>query len=156
MREQIKQNLEKTASTFVQNKLRERVVEKIMAMHEFDLPETLLSQEIDHIRKQNSKMEEQELDKEARKHIKLGLLLRHVVTTYDLKADSQQVREYIEQMVANYQYPEHMMRWYYEDQQRLQRVESIVLEHQALDKLLDLMKVEDKPVAYTDIKEHQA
>src|SRR5919204_95899 len=63
----------------------------------------------------------------------------------ELKADAAKVRSVIGALAANYEDPAKMIKWYYEDPKRLQEVEAIVLEEEAVEWVLAQVHVELRP-----------
>lgn len=53
-------------------------------------------------------------------------------------------------MAAAYQEPEQVVKWYYQNEQQLNEVRSVVLEEQVVDTVLKQAKVTDKQVSYED------
>ncbi len=153
MREQIKENLTKRATLFLQAQMRVAAMDKVIALHQIEVPESLVSHELEHIKKTNQEWSPEEAEKEAKKRISMGLLLRKVVMDKQLRVDADKVREHIERMAATYHDPEQMVRWYYEDKKRLQEIEAIVLEHQAIDTLIETMQVEERLIPYDQVQQ---
>ena len=87
---------------------------------------------------------------QAERRVKMGLVLSEYIAKNEIKADADKVRETIEEIASTYQQPEEVVTWYYSNQEQLAGVESMVLEDQVVERLLEAAKVEDEPCSYQD------
>ena len=69
----------------------------------------------------------------------------------ELKPDSARVDERIEKMASSYQDPTEFVEYYKNNQQALAQVQSIVLEEQVVDLLLEKADVEEEKVVASDL-----
>jgi trigger factor len=86
----------------------------------------------------------------AEKRVRLGLLIRQLITDRDIRLDEERVRGHVEEMCAGYEDSEQMVDMYLNTPQVRQQVEPIVLEQMAFDWLLEHGKVKTKKVDFTD------
>ena len=68
-----------------------------------------------------------------------------------LKAEASRVRARIEEMAATYETPEKFIQWHYSQPDRLSEIESLILEEQAVEWLLQTAEVVEKPMSFLDI-----
>ncbi|MEJ6655284.1 MAG: hypothetical protein QNL70_04700, partial [Pseudomonas sp.] len=68
----------------------------------------------------------------------------------EIKPDNDRVRAMIEDLASAYQEPEQVVNWYMQNEQQLAEIQSVVLEEQVVDTVLQKAKVTDKQVAYED------
>ena len=87
---------------------------------------------------------------QAERRVKLGLVLSELVAKAELKADGGKVRAAIEEIASTYQEPEQVVQWYYSDQEQLAGVESMVMEDQIVENLLDNAKVTEEACSYQE------
>lgn len=149
LRDKVRENLQKNADDRVQEKLRSAMIEKIAEMHSFELPERMLAEQLESFKKQNV----EDAEKQARKSLTAGVLLRKVIADNAIELDRQRVREHIEEMAMNHPYPQQMLKWFYENKERMHQIENLVLEHQAIEKLIEQTQVEDKVIDYSQMNE---
>jgi trigger factor len=86
----------------------------------------------------------------AEKRVRLGLLLRKVISDNDLKADTALLRERVEEMCASYENSDEMVEMYMGNPQLMQQVEPLVVEQLAIDWLLEHGKVKNKKISFKD------
>lgn len=70
---------------------------------------------------------------QSTKRVKLGLALGELVAQNKLQAKPEQVRQRIDEISASYQKPEEVAAWYFGNRERLQEVEAVVLEDNAVE-----------------------
>ena len=73
-----------------------------------------------------------------------------MVKQNDIKPDNDRVRAMVEELASAYQEPEQVVNWYYQNEQQLGEIQSVVLEEQVVDTVLQKAQVTDKKVAYEE------
>jgi trigger factor len=94
-------------------------------------------------------------EESARRRVALGLIIGEIVKQNGIKADPSRVRAAVEDMASSYEEPEEVIQYYYADRKRLGPVESLVLEDQVVDWVLDQVTVEDEPLSFAQLTEPQ-
>ena len=87
----------------------------------------------------------------AQKRVALGLIMQTIIQRNELKPDADRVRERIEMIGSGYEEPAAFVQWYYSDRQRLAQMESMILEEQVIEKMLESADVEEKQVAFDEL-----
>lgn len=164
LRQEIQQNMQRELDFAQKAFVKNQVLEKLLEVNEVEVPKSLIQEEAKRLQNELSqelqrrtgtkKLPELPLEnftEQAEKRVKLGLLLAEAIKQLELKADSNLVREKIEQLATVYEQPEHMVNWYYSDPERLSAIEAAVIEDQVVDKLLEQCKIQDKPMNYEDV-----
>ena len=159
----VRNNLERELKERIAETVRQNVLKKLLENIDFDIPTPLVENEINSmIETQRQQMERQglpqnpdDLDRtllteEARRRVKLGLMLHHVIDTEGITADADEVRSRIENIASTYEQPEAFVKWYYEDKSRVAQVESVVLEQQVVDKLLENADQVENPSSFEE------
>jgi trigger factor len=86
----------------------------------------------------------------AEKRVRLGLLIRQLITDKELTLDEERVRAHVEEMCAGYENAGEMVDMYMNTPQVRQQVEPVVLEQMALDWLLEQGKVRSKKAKFKE------
>jgi trigger factor len=92
---------------------------------------------------------------QAKRRVALGLILGEIIQKNDIKIDADKVRSVIEDMAKSYEKPEDVINWYYADKDRLNDVQQMVLEDQAVDWVVSQSKITDETVGFSDVMEKQ-
>nr|VFJ51587.1 MAG: trigger factor [Candidatus Kentron sp. FM]VFJ71777.1 MAG: trigger factor [Candidatus Kentron sp. FM]VFK09009.1 MAG: trigger factor [Candidatus Kentron sp. FM] len=88
---------------------------------------------------------------EARQQLTLSLLLRKLMVLSNATANTDQIRERIEDIASEYQEPKRMIAWYYEDEKRLSTIESAVLQDRIVEWVLEHASVTEEPMSFNEL-----
>lgn len=138
------------------------LLDQLIMSHQFDIPKTLVKNEaiqLWHIQHQYHPHYEEavkslrvenlpkRLLEEAEKRVARSLFLAEMVKRYHIELDKEKVQKTLAEMVKDRPNPESVLKWYAADPKRMQPVESLVVENQVVEKLLDSVQVKTKTVA---------
>lgn len=169
LREEVKANLEREVKRRVQGRVKEQVMNALLAVTEFDVPGALVDKESEQLaenarrdmemRGMNLKdvpVEPSWFTEQAERRVKLGLIMAEIVKDKELFAKPEQIRSVVEDMAQSYEDPQELVRWYYSQPDRLSQVEAIVIEDNVVDWALGEAKTEDKPVDFDELMGNSA
>ncbi len=168
-REDVKANMERELTQALKNKFKTAVMDALHEKIEVTLPNALLDQEIEEMRKsaqENAKrqglssVEDMDFprdmfEQQARRRVALGLILAEIIKQNDIKVDETRVRAMIEEMASSYEDPEMVINWYYDDPERLQGIQQIVLEEQTVDWVEQQATVTEENADFDDVMNKQ-
>ncbi len=159
-RTEVRKNMERELRQAIKSKVKNQVMEGLLAGNPIEVPKALLGNEVDRLRVQavqqfggNIKPDQlpaELFEEQAKRRVVLGLIVAEVVKQFELKPDEARVRELIQEMASAYQEPEQVVSWYYKNDQQLNEVRSVVLEEQVVDTVLQKANVTDKQVSYEE------
>ena len=165
MRTEIRDNLEREAKRRTKALLKNQVMDALLKLAEFEVPNALLEQDQQRL----VEMARQELIQrglpnaqqmpipaemfkaQAERRVKLGLILAELVEQHGLQAKPEQIRAEIDEFAKSYEDPKEVVRWYYSDRQRLAEMESFVVESNVVEFLLGKAKVTDKSSTFEEL-----
>ncbi len=169
MREEIRNNMQRELDSKLKSKLKEGIMDKLLALHSIDIPAALIEEEAKVLAEQMKQnlagqgMGQQALNLpidmfkgEAEKRVGLGLIMSEIVKQNDIKVDPERVKKTIENIARPYEQPEEVIKWYYSDKRRLAEVESVVLEEQVVDWVMEQAKVEEKSYNFDELMNPRA
>lgn len=160
-RSEVRKNMERELRQAIKTKVKTQVMDGLLATNSIDVPKALVSTEIDRLREQavqqfggaNIKPEQlpaELFEEQAKRRVSLGLVVADVVKQNDIKPDNDRVRAMVEELASAYQEPEQVVNWYYQNEQQLAEIQSVVLEEQVVDTVLQKAQVTTKQVPYED------
>ena len=82
----------------------------------------------------------------ADKRVRLGLLLRQVISEHDIKAGDDDIRARVEDMCSGYENAYEMVNMYLNNPQVMQQIEPMVVEQKAVEWLMENGKTKAKKV----------
>ena len=164
MRAEIRQNVEREVKKRVAARLKEQVMEGLLAAGSLEVPRTLLEAEIARMREAamaEFKERGMSTDKlqlppdlfaeRAGRRVKLMLLVSDLVRRNNLQARPEQVRKVIEEHAESFEQPAEMVRWYYAEPGRLNEVEAVVMEDNVVEWALGRMDVRDEQTPFATL-----
>ncbi|MBB71516.1 MAG: trigger factor [Legionellales bacterium] len=169
LRKEINTGLSRELDMRLKSMLKDQVFDRLLEMHPFEVPETLISQEIEALKSQDQAMFKQRFgadleypeqpretyEPKAKRRVALGLLLAEVVKKYELNDNEDRVRELIEQRATAFDNPEEIVAMYYRNDRLLEEIQTIAMEEQVVEKILEAAKVEEKTLTYKDVMGNQ-
>ncbi|MGH8610181.1 MAG: trigger factor [Gammaproteobacteria bacterium] len=171
IRRVVRKTMERERDSAIQNRTKQNVLEALLRANSVELPKGLLSEESRRLVEQRKKdllaqglpkeklpkLSEESYAQEARQRLALGLILIEIVRQNGLKADPAKVRQSVEAIAASYQHPQAVIKWYYEDENRLTGVKNAVLEQEAVAWTLSKARVAELPLPFDALMnpEHQ-
>lgn len=149
---EIKERIASDAEHLARALNRKRLTAELKRNISFPLPESVLKQEIEGIKSKDEKITDKEAKTQAEISLMLGLLLRHYIDKWSIKADEAQVRDYIMMAAPAGIAPEMFVGWYMQDKERLGQVQGLVLEQNVFDKLLTVVKIKEVLTSIKDLE----
>ena len=162
-RNEVKKKLGEDLNNLLKDKSKKSVLDSLREAHSFSVPHAMVSSEIDRMRTDTATkmgMDPKEIKdetfpkdsfrEEALKRVAIGLILNKLIEERNLKADSERVRQIIEERAALYKEPSQVVNWFYSNEEQLKNIESIALEEQVIDILLSEAKSIDEEISYEE------
>lgn len=165
LKEDVVKNIKMHMDQALKDRLKKQVMDRLTALHPLDIPDAMIHVEIANLKKLAAEqakrmghtLQEQvdaDYKDKAKTRVTLGLLLAEVIKKFEIKVEPADVRARVESIASAYGgETSKIVEWYYNNQQMLSEVESVVLEDQAVDRILADMQVEDKTISYDQAKE---
>jgi trigger factor len=161
LRAEVRKNLERELKDRIRAVVKNQVMEKLAALNPIEVPAQMVQEEAERLmestraRLAQQGMKDMPLNPEhvmpeARRRVALGLIIRDVVGSNEIRLDDVAVRTRVEEMAASYEDPGEFVQWHYADRSRLSGIEALVLEEQVVEFLLQSADVSDKPVTFEE------
>ncbi len=144
------------------SKRKQIVMDAIVENNTVEVPEALIDNEVKQMiaslkeKTQQTQQNEPDLPKElfepqATKRVKLGLLLSELIKQNDIKPDADKVDQRIEEFAQTYQDPQEVTNWYKSNPQERSKIESVVLEDQLVDWVLERAKIKETTLSFEEL-----
>ena len=165
LRADIKKNLEREVKFRVLARNKAAAMDALVKVAELDVPKALVDGELERLvaaaREDLKKRGVKDADKapipneifqpQAERRVRLGLVVAELVRSHKLQAQPEQLQAHIEELSQSYEKPGDVMRWYLSDRQRMQAVESVVIETNVTRHVMGLVKINDKSLAFDEL-----
>jgi trigger factor len=164
-REEVRGNMERELKNAATNKVKTQVMDQLFEKHAVDLPAALVAGEVQTLRGQMVQqfggqikaedaakmLPDTMFEDQAKRRVVLGLVVGEIVKQNKISVDADRVKAKVEELASTYQQPEEVVEYYYNNRELLSGVESVVLEDQVVDFVLDTAKVEEVKSSYDDV-----
>jgi trigger factor len=157
LRGEIASNLKREAKRRIQGKVKEQVMDGLLAVTPFDVPKglvamecrTMLNRAVSDLKargmkEQDIKMSDAIFEPQAKRRVALSLLLNALAEANQIKADEAQVKALVDEFAQSYEDPSEVVTWYYQDANRLREAQSLVLEDNIVTWVLERAQVADE------------
>ena len=169
LREEVSKNMARELTQAVKAKVKEQAIEGLLESNDVDLPAALVAQEVDVLRQQalqrfGGQMDPKNMpqlpaemfEEQAKRRVKVGLLLGEIIKVNELKVDEAKVTELIESAASAYEDPAEVIEYYKTNQEMNQQMQNVALEEQAVEFILEKAKVKEKKASFQDIMNPEA
>ena len=165
LRADVQKNLEREVKFRVQARNKGAVMDALSQSAQLDLPNALVSNELDRLVQaaredlkqrgvkdaDNAPIPEELFKPQAERRVRLGLVVAELVRVNNLQAKPNQLQAHIEELSQSYEKPSEVMRWYLSDRQRMAEVEAVVIENNVTAFILERAKVNDKVLPFDEL-----
>lgn len=160
-RADIRANMGREMKQRIDAKVKEQVMDALVAANPIDLPAVLVAEETKSLKNQTRQaagggsfeLPDELFADSARRRVALGLLIAEVVKRHDLEPDKELVRAAVDATASTYETPQAVVDYYYADPSRLRSVETLVLEDMVVARMLEEADVQDDPTSFAALAE---
>ncbi|MDR0996382.1 MAG: trigger factor, partial [Zoogloeaceae bacterium] len=164
LRAEIETNLKREVKKRIEAKLKDQVMEALLAAHPIAVPQALVRREAE--RMMHSAKEDMEsrgfkskdfpfkaefFEKGAARRVTLGLICNEILAAEKIEATPEQVRACIDEIAQTYETPAEVVSWYYGNPEMLDGVEALVQENNLVDWVLSKAQVEDRVYGFDEL-----
>src|SRR5699024_466232 len=113
-RAEVKKNMERTLKQNLEANIKSQVMDALVEKHELEVPQVLVNGEVQRMRQEmlqqfgggqqfdSSLLPDDLFTEQAERSVRLGLIVREVVSANDIKADEDKVRAHVEEIAQQY------------------------------------------------------
>ncbi|WP_457808103.1 trigger factor [Kushneria sp. EE4] len=161
-RAEVRNNMQRELDNAIDNRVRQQLIDALKSSNEVSVPSSLISQEVEGLKRQAaqqfglgedfdvSQLPDELFAEQARGRVEVGLLLAEVVSHFELDADDDEIRAFIEEQAGQFEQPEQVVEQYMGNEQMKNQVKSAVLERKAIDRLIEKASVVETPMSYQE------
>lgn len=160
LRADVADNMRKEAGQKIRAEVKEQALTALLDLNPLEIPKALVDREthtMQHEAMQRMGVEDhsqappaEEFTEAADKRVKLGLLLHEFIQQESISIDEEKIRSRIADMFGGYNDPEQIIDTYMSNPQLRQQIEPMVLEEQAVERLVELGSETQNKVKFKD------
>lgn len=166
LKRDIQENMTRELDRRVSGINRETIFNALLAKNSFELPQSLVTQEIAHLQHEmyhrifgHEHSEDEKIpdfprelfEDQAKRRVHLGLLFADYVKKHGITVDKTRVDAMIEKFASAYEHPEEVRTWYRGNKERLQEVEALVMEELVADKIISTAQIVPEVLNYEEV-----
>jgi trigger factor len=164
MRGEIRANVEREVNKRVETRLKNQVMDALLAATPLELPKSLIEMEAQQLvqraaadlQSRGVKLEQvplapQHFEETARRRVALGLIIAELARAESLQPKPAEVRAMVEQEAQSYESPAEVVKWFYMQPQRLSEMEAMALEANVVKWVLSKAQVKEKQMAFDEL-----
>ncbi|ERF78014.1 trigger factor [Gallibacterium anatis] len=162
LRAEIEKNMQRELDNAVTANIKQQVLDGLLEQNNIDVPNAAVDEEINVLRQQatqrfggNAKqaleLPREIFEEQAKRRVKVGLLLSKVISGNDLKVDEDRVKSMIASIASAYEQPEEVINYYSSNKELSNNIRNVVLEDQAVDAILAKAQVSEVEKSFDDI-----
>jgi trigger factor len=161
LRTEVRKSMERELGDVIRNRVRGQVMDALFRENRFEVPRALVDEQVQRLQvdaarrigaKDASQVPAREVfEDQARRRAALGLLMGQIVQAEGIKVDRERVQNRLNDLVGQYPNPDEARRAYMQNADAMRQVESVVLEDQIVDWIVDHAQVTDKPMTFKDL-----
>jgi trigger factor len=161
LREDVAANMRRELEQNLRNRNKAAVMDKLYQANAVEVPNTLLESQIrdmqvEAMRRTGAKDVSQAPPREplvepARRRVALGLLINEIIRHEKIVLDPARSNARLDEMVGAYGDPATLKRAYLQNADAMRQVESLALEDQVVDYVLDHAQVENRPSTFKEL-----
>jgi trigger factor len=164
MRNEVRANLEREVKKRLQARIKNQVMDALLDVNPIEVPQALVEMESQQMAEaakadlekrgamaKNIPVEPSWFTDQAKRRVKLGLVLAELVKAKDLHARPEQVKTIVEDFAETFEDPKEVVRWYYSQPQRLAEAEALAMENNVVEWALANAKVVEAPVGFDEL-----
>jgi trigger factor len=160
LRETLRADMQREVEQRIAARVKQQVMEGLVQRNEVDLPQTLVDHEIAHVRERavrdlgrtdGDKLPDDLFVEQARRRVKLGLLLGEIIRRNDLKPDRERMERALQALASRSQDPQQVINYYRRSKPAMANIEAMVIEDQVVDWVLARSKTTEEETSFADL-----
>lgn len=164
LRNEVMKSMERELERNKKEHVKKQVLMELLKRNPIEIPMALVDAEIEQMQQQLKQrfamqtgqsnlpdLPKEHFVEQAKERVTLGLLLAEYIKNQQIKVDNSRVRAVLEEIASAYDNPEQVVNYYLQNKAAMAQIESMVMEEQAVEKLLETANVEEKNVSYDEI-----
>lgn len=167
LRAEIQKNMERELKNALTSRVKQQVIDGLIAEHALEVPTAAVDQEIEVLREQAAQrfggnaqqaaqLPRELFEEQAKRRVQVGLLFSAVIKANELTADEERVKAMIADIASAYEQPAEVVEFYAKNAELTNNVRNVVLEEQAVDAVLAKAQVTEKKASFDEIMNPKA
>ncbi len=164
LKKEVRANMERELANAVKAQNKRKVMDKLVEKNEMTLPEAPVEREAQYLAEQaknnlrnqgvnvdNIPFDIENFKEQAKRRVLLSVLLGKIISDNKIEPDEEKVKAVIDDIAANYEDPENVVKYYMNDQQKLSEIQMMVVEDSVVEWVCEQVKVTEKTASFSEV-----
>ena len=161
LRREVRENMERELADNVRARLKQQLLDGLLKANPVEVPKGFVDAQVREMQMEAARRtgatdasqvpSADSFVETARRRVALGLLIRELVRSRGVQIDRDRVEARLADIAATYPDPDAVIKAYRQNADALRQVESLVLEDQAVDLLLEHAEVTERATSFKDV-----
>jgi trigger factor len=163
LRKEVRDNMQRELDETVKRRLKEQVMQALLDANQVELPRSLVDEEIARLsndalarmgmtdRSRAPDLPREMFEEQARRRVKLGLLVGAVLQDHKIKLEEARVQRVLDDLTAEYGDRAAALAAYRGNRDVMRQIETLALEEQAVEFLVGKAKVTEKATTFAEL-----
>lgn len=164
LKKEIKESMTKELDRAVEAHNRTAVLEALQQVVDVEMPKSLVDQEVKGLmdralqnmqqqgmQAEDVKLEASMFEEDAKKRVKLGLILGDIIKANSLEASDEEVEAYISEQASSYEDPEEVIKWYAQNPGARFEIRSVLVENKVAEMVKEQAKVSEVSKSFEEV-----
>lgn len=163
LRTEVSDNMRREMADTARQRMKDQLLDALLAANALAVPKALIDDEIEQLHqdalarmgvrdaRKSVDLPRELFEEQARRRVRLGLIIGELIQQQNLVADRQRVDERLERLASDYGNPGEAQRSLRANPSVMRQLETLVLEDQVVDGLLAKAAVTDKPTTFKEL-----
>ncbi|MGA9854755.1 MAG: trigger factor [Gammaproteobacteria bacterium] len=163
LRTEVSENMRREMADTIRKRMKDQILDALLSANPLQLPKALLDDEIENLRrdalermgvkdsKKSVELPRELFEEQAKRRVSLGLIVGEIISQQQVHVDAKRVQERLERMASDYSNPAEAVRSMRSNPAVMRQIESLVLEDQAVNNLIDKAVITDKDASFQEL-----
>jgi trigger factor len=168
LRADVRKNMAQELKQKLHGLVKDRVMDVLISANPLDVPKAMVGQEAERMKQQMLQEMQQRgqqssvdlpasvFEDQARRRVHLGMLVSEIISTQEIKANDEELRQTIAEFAESYEDPQEVVDYYLQDQAARSSIENLVLENKVVDWVLGQVTVDEESKSFAELMENTA
>lgn len=161
LRREVEDNMKRELAQNIRARLKQQLLDRLLVANPVDVPKSLVDAQVREMQVEAARRlgatdaaqvpPAESFVESARRRVALGILIGEFIRTRGIQLDRERVEGRLAELAATFAEPDAFVKNYRQNPQAMRQIESLVLEEQVVDRLLELARVTDEPATFKDV-----
>lgn len=163
LKAEVRKNMERELDNAIKAVTKQRAFNAMLEKNQVEVPASMVNEEVERLanemyqsmggNSQGINLPRDIFKEKAERRVSLGLIINEIYRHNNMTVDQQKMMDMVDSIAQSYENPDEVKQYYLQNQEAMASVQSLVLEEQIVDWLLDQAKTSEKTYSFDELIE---